>query len=89
MVAGVERIRASERPECSSETLPRLSREQMIDRIMTLNPSAGPEFLEEFEDRLLEGYLEHLVASAEPRGRGAVWLRRGDSPAIVWRSARL
>lgn len=67
----------------------RLSREQTIDHILSINPSAGRRFLEQFEDRRLGDYLERLVAAGSPRGREASWVRAGDTPAIQSRWRRL
>lgn len=60
-----------------------LTRAQVIDRIMSLNPTASPEFLEDFSERQLQVYLDHLVAAQMPRGRMARWVRPGDTPGIV------
>ncbi|MEM8756150.1 MAG: hypothetical protein AAGF47_00020 [Planctomycetota bacterium] len=70
---------------------PRLSlpggREAAIERILELNPSASADFLGQFSTEQLALYAEHLTASRGPRGRDAVWTRRGDTPAIVARSS--
>ena len=81
-------MRQRERAEPDPSPTPRLTREQVIDRIIEFNRSARVEFLETFDDDRLNHYLEHLVATARPRGRDAVWIRRGESPAIMSRSAR-
>lgn len=73
---------ASERIEDTSSR-PRMSRSQILDRILSMNPSATQAFLDRFTDRALGTYLEHLVASERPRGRFARWERPGDSPAIM------
>ncbi len=80
--------RARERAEPDPSSLPRLTREQVIDRIMEFNRSARAEFLETFDDDRLNHYLDHLVCASSPRGREAVWVRRGESPAIMSRHAR-
>ncbi len=66
----------------------RLSRDQVIDHILTINPSAGRDFLEQFGRRRLDGYLDRLVAAGSPRGRDARWIRDGDTPAIQGRYRR-
>ncbi|MCB9846200.1 MAG: hypothetical protein H6811_09470 [Phycisphaeraceae bacterium] len=66
----------------------RLTREQMVDRIMHINRGASPGFLGSFSDGDLELYLQRLSSMNEPRGRRAVWVRRGDSPAISSRRRR-
>ncbi|MCA9288093.1 MAG: hypothetical protein KDA05_05885 [Phycisphaerales bacterium] len=80
--------RVRERAEPDPSPTSRLTREQVIDRILQFNPSAKIEFLDTFSESSLSHYLDHLVATAAPRGRDAVWVRRGESPAIVGRWAR-
>jgi len=65
-----------------------LSRGQMLDRIRSMNPTANAEFLGAFNDEALEMYLERLRGLMDaPRGRGGVWVRRGATPAMVYREA--
>ncbi|MFG0306376.1 MAG: hypothetical protein ACF8Q5_09200 [Phycisphaerales bacterium JB040] len=61
-----------------------LSREQVVDQILSLNPSASSTFLEQFEARQLGMYLRHLLSAQEPRGPMARWRRPNDAPAIMW-----
>lgn len=79
--------RTSEPLESSSSSS-RLTREQVVDRIITINPTATTSFLAGFSEASLGRYLDHLVATSCPRGRHARWLRPGDSPAIVARERR-
>lgn len=79
--------RTSEQPE-SSSTSSRLTREQVVDRIITINPTASTTFLAKFNEESLGRYLDHLVASSGPRGRNSRWMRPGDSPAIMTREPR-
>lgn len=60
-----------------------LTREQVVDRIMTINPTAAPDFLARFKSQPLRNYLDHLLSAQQPRGRHSGWLRPGDSPAIM------
>lgn len=76
-------------PECVSISSMRLTREQVVDRIITLNPSASPEFLDRFPEPALDEYLRRLDSAQEPRGRRATWVRRGSSPAIVGHHRRV
>lgn len=85
-IAGAEG-RTSEPPESSSSPSSRLTREQVVDRIISINPTASVEFLGAFDSRDLGSYLDHLVATRAPRGPKARWLRPSDSPAIVGREA--
>jgi hypothetical protein len=64
-----------------------LTRAQLVNRILELNPSASHSFLVEFTEEALLEYLDHLTIAHEPRGRG--WIRRGEMPAIVAREAQL
>lgn len=73
--------RTSEQPECSSLSS-RLTREQVVDRIITINPTATAEFLDHFSEVSLGKYLDHLIAASGPRGPQSRWDRPGDSPAI-------
>lgn len=72
-----------------SEIASALSREQLIDRILMLNPTATPAFLGEFTENDLTHYLEHLTCAQEPRGREARWVRTGGTPAISMYEAAL
>ncbi len=60
-----------------------LSKTQLIDQIISLNPTATSAFLDAFQESGLRNYLDHLLALQTPRGREATWTRRGDTPAIV------
>jgi hypothetical protein len=73
--------RTSEPLESSSQSA-RLTREQVVDRIITINPTATAEFLDHFNEDSLGKYLDHLISASGPRGRQSRWLRPGDSPAI-------
>lgn len=64
-----------------------LTRSEIVDRILEMNPSATSEFLDRFNIRLLGEYLEHLNAASTPRGRMARWIRPEGSCGISW-SAR-
>jgi hypothetical protein len=79
--------RTSEPLECSSSSS-RLSREQVLDRIISINPTATLAFLERFSEQRLEKYLDHLVAASGPRGGHSRWMRPGDAPAIWARVAQ-
>jgi hypothetical protein len=69
------------RPEPSAR---RMSRTQLVDRILELNPTASPASLGEFDEDSLAHYLEHLCVANEPL---VPWVRRGQSPGIVRREA--
>jgi hypothetical protein len=65
-----------------------LTRGQVIERIMTMNPTAGVDFLADFSERSLRAYLDHLASAQIPRGRMARWVRPGDTPGIVMAEPR-
>jgi hypothetical protein len=71
------------RPDLSDDTVGTLNREQTLEQILDLNPTASLDFLDRFETGLLSNYLRHLIAASRPRGRESGWLRPGDAPAIV------
>ena len=72
-------------PRAMPEPMLPLRREQLIDRIVVMNPTACPMFLSRFNESRLEEYLDHLQAASEPRG--SRWVRQASSPAIVWHVA--
>ena len=62
-----------------------LSREQLIDRILFLNPTAEVSFLDGFDEPGLRAYLRRLQHAHAPRGRAAVWARpEGVRPFGCW-----
>ncbi|MFK7758815.1 MAG: hypothetical protein AB8C13_02580 [Phycisphaerales bacterium] len=62
-----------------------LTREQTVDEIISVNPSATAEFLAQFDDGLLTKYLDHLRFTQQPRCGQTSWDRPGDAPAIMVR----
>ncbi len=74
--------------ETKSEGHVWLNREQLIERIQSLNPTARPEFLRRFDADALLLYLDHLVVTELPRSGREGWVRPADSRAIGRRSAR-
>ena len=68
-------------------TAPRieLSREQVVDQIISINHSATAQYLDQFERGSLDTYLDHLISSQQPRGPHARWDRPGDTPSIMSR----
>ena len=63
------------------------SRAQLLELIMSLNPTATAVFLSQFTDNRLRGYLDHLTAVQQPRGRDARWQRPAETPAILSKEA--
>lgn len=62
-----------------------MTRSQLVDRILELNPTATPKFLGEFSESSLADYLDHLCVLSEP---SRPWVRRGIVPGIVAHEAR-
>ena len=52
-----------------------MSKRQLIDEIRTLNPTAQPEFLAQFDDAALKQYLDSLQAAQSKRLRIGGWVR--------------
>jgi len=82
-----DRALTTEPAEHGSSRQARLTREQVVTRIIEINPTATRQFLDQFGKEALGRYLNHLVSASEPRGREAVWERPGDSPAIMQRNS--
>lgn len=80
--------RTTEPAEHGFEQLSRLTREQVVDRIVTINPTATSEFLTRFATPELRCYLQRLKLVGRRSARGSAWTRQTTSPAIVTRSAR-
>ena len=60
-----------------------LTKQQIIECIQQINRSARRDWLEIFDISALRRYLDHLQSSLEPRGGKSIWIRPGDTPAIV------
>ena len=61
-----------------------ISKAQIIDAIQQLNRSARRDWLDMFARPALRRYLDHLELTLEPRG--SVWVRPGETPAVVTRN---
>ena len=61
-----------------------LSRNQIVERILGMNPSATADFLARFDLSALAHYLDHLVAASMPRGRTARWIRPEGCCGVSW-----
>ena len=62
-----------------------LSKPQTIDAIIQINRSATKDFLDHFDLSSLKRYLNHLQLTQEPRGRCSIWVREGETSAVVTR----
>ena len=64
----------------------KFTKSRIISAIQLLNRSARREWLEMFATPALRDYLDHLEVTLEPRGRASIWIRPGETPAVVTRS---
>jgi len=63
----------------------RLDREQLLSRILSLNPSATTAYLNAFSIDDLQNYLDHLRQAH----RGSIRLRPAGTKAVVGRESRI
>jgi len=61
----------------------RLTRSQVVDRILQMNPTATVDFLASFSDDEVREYLDHLQFVAMPRGRNSRWVPRSGVSAVA------
>lgn len=71
-----------------ASTAPAVERQRTIEQIIHINPTAAVDFLQQFKDRALRGYLDHLHATQRPRGRHSAWLRTAETSAAMERLPR-
>jgi hypothetical protein len=64
-----------------------LDKDHLIDEIISLNATAGRDWLELFDTDDLRRYLDHLHHACAPRSADSVWHREGDTPPVVMRIA--
>ena len=60
----------------------RMTREQVVDRIIQFNPTATSDYLAAFEEMPLRLYLARLCELMGQRGKEARWVRPVGEPAI-------
>ncbi len=53
-----------------------MTKRQLIDQILSLNESADPGFLAQFQHEELDEYLAHLTSARMPRGAALLRTRR-------------
>ena len=63
-----------------------LSKSQIITNIQQLNRSAKHDWLDRFDAMALRRYLDHLQHAQEPRGGDSIWIRDGETHAVVTRA---
>lgn len=72
----------------AESSAPSLHRSQLIDGILSRNPTADPSFLMGFNDQALRHYLDHLGCAEEPRRASSRWVRHEGSAVAWWRDNR-
>jgi hypothetical protein len=60
-----------------------MTKRQLIDEIRTMNPTAQPQFLAQFDEPELGQYLDHLKAAQEKRLKIASWVRPAPKFRLV------
>ena len=60
-----------------------MKKEMLIESIRGLNRSVQRDFLAGFQERELESYLRRLTELLGHRGPHSVWVREGDTHAVV------
>ncbi len=66
----------------------REARSRLFDEIISRNPGATLEFLDEFTTDDLAEYVDHLRSTITPRGRLARWSPKTTTRGICSRAAR-
>ena len=62
---------------------PHLVREQLVSRILAMNPSVDVTFLDQFPTDNLCSYHDRLARARRPRGRDSRWLRVPETRAVT------
>lgn len=75
-------------PSDAENAAERLTREQVVDRILSMNTTARTDFLGSFSDAALRDYLDHLQSATVPRGPQARWVRRAGTRAVAMAESR-
>jgi len=60
-----------------------MSKQELVAAIHDRNESARPDFLMSFDEQVLTSYLRRLTTIYGHRGRHSIWVREGDTPAVV------
>lgn len=84
-------VRTGRFSETNAQGTTRLSREQILDRILDLSRGASTAFLADFDRATLADYLDRLTRLRDSRGKTSRWVRRPGPPAITqtrWMTAR-
>jgi len=62
-----------------------MSKQQIIEAIRQYNRTANQDFLTTFDAQILESYLRRLTFIQGRRGPSSIWVRQGDTSAVVTR----
>ncbi len=62
-----------------------LNKTQTNVAIQEINRSVSSDWLDVFDVSALRHYLDHLQQTIQPRGGESVWIRTGETPAVVTR----
>ena len=65
------------------ESIPPMSKRQLIDDIRRFNISVPPQFLAQFDEMALKQYLEHLESASRKHVRIAGWVRKQPKLRLV------
>lgn len=60
-----------------------MTKQELIRAIRQINRTADPDYLASFDERDLEIYLQRLTHLLGRRGRQSIWVRPGDTHAVV------
>ena len=60
-----------------------MTKRQLIDEIRAFNPTAQPRFLQQFDEKALSQYLDHLHSAQKRAVRLRSWSRRRDGLRMV------
>ena len=60
-----------------------MSKRQLIDEIRAFNPTAEVQFLQQFDEKALSEYLDHLQMARERSVRIRSWSRRTSTMRLV------
>mgnify|MGYP006299139263 CR=1 FL=1 len=64
-----------------------MRKDDLITEIVNVNRTADRTWLMTFDEDDLRRYRDNLERTREPRGRDSIWVRSGDTPAIITRIA--
>ncbi len=60
-----------------------MSKRQLIEEIRRYNPTASPQFLDQFDEDALKQYLRHLEGARNHEKEICSWARKRPHPRIA------